>query len=472
MIIWKKNRFLEGTSKSSENISNRCGTNKLELLMNNEQRMSKAAKELLDIASTLSNFDVGMSYISNQLMDFANEMAFLSESSLAIVEEATASMTQVNYTIDETSNVLENLAEKSKLLSEKNSENHTHLSEVNVLKENVINDANVMSTKIEQLVDLATEVGKIVDSVQGIANQTNLLALNAAIEAARAGEHGKGFSVVAEEVRKLADDTKQNLDGMRQFVNDIYTAAGEGKESMDHTLSSTENMSQKIDVVSQTINENINMLESVIISVSDINSSMQGIKLSTEEINKAMEASSEDAQRLSNMTQSIHNDAKRSVDFAKSIEAIDDKLSLVVNHLFDGLKTGDNAVTNEDLLRIIGKAKVAHQDWVKNLSKMVDRMHVSPIQTNPKKCAFGHFYQALAITHPSIAKEWADVGDTHTRFHLMGDKIISAIRQNLASDANRMLVETKRYSEELLNMLIGIESTITNLTNTGKEIFE
>lgn len=472
MRLWKKKYGINKKSSLSLGEDNGNKIINFDQLVHNEKRMSDAAKEILDIASSISHFDVGMTYISEHLMDFANELAYLSESNLAIVEEATASMSQVNHTIDETSHVLQNLADESNLLSDKNNANHALLSEVSALKENVVSDAEIMSTKIEQLVDLATEVGRIVESVQGIANQTNLLALNAAIEAARAGEHGKGFSVVASEVRNLADDTKQNLEGMRQFVNDIHEAAKEGKESMERTIASTEKMSEKIDVVSTTISENITMLHEVIEEVSEINTSMKDIKLSTCEINKAMEASSEDAQRLSNMTQSISSDAKDSVGYAKNIQALDDRLSNVVNNLYEGLNTGSHSVTNEELKNIISKAKKAHTEWVEKLFKMVETMHVSPLQTNPKKCAFGHFYHALTVTHPEIAAEWSKIGDLHTRFHRTGDKILPVIRQKQQVEAKRMFEETKKLSTQLLDLLEAVEYKIDVLTTENKKIFE
>lgn len=187
--------------------------NSFEKLFDNERKMSEAAKKILSIAASLSSFDVNMSHISYNLMDFAKEMALLSESNLAIVEQTTASMSEVNETVNETSATLDNLAEASQILMSRNNTSLSQLSEINQLKDNVVNDANIMSNQIQQLVEMANNINYIVNSVKAIADQTNLLALNASIEAARAGEHGRGFAVVAQEIRKLADDTKRALKG-------------------------------------------------------------------------------------------------------------------------------------------------------------------------------------------------------------------------------------------------------------------
>ena len=124
-----------------------------EKLLNNERKMSIAAKRILDIVSSISSFDVNMSHISYQLLDFAGELATLSESNLAIVEETTASMNQVNEAIDATSQTLDDLSDESELLAKKNDESMELLIEVK-LKENVIGDTGVMNEKIQQLVDL------------------------------------------------------------------------------------------------------------------------------------------------------------------------------------------------------------------------------------------------------------------------------------------------------------------------------
>ncbi len=441
-------------------------------LLENENRMSVAAKEVLDIASAISNFDVGMSHISNQLMEFAKEMATLSESNLAIVEETNATVNTVTDTIDVTAETLDNLAAESENLTQKNNESKILLQDVEQLKENVIQDTENMSGKIEQLVELTTEVGKIVESVQAIANQTNLLALNAAIEAARAGEQGRGFSVVADEVRKLADDTKQNLDGMRGFVDKIYGAAQEGKESMDRALDSTHQMSTKIDMVSNTVGSNIEMLHGVDQKVKEINTSMQNIKISADEINKAMETSSIDAQRLTEMTQNIQRDAEDTVEYAKNISKIDDRLSNVVNDLFKGLKDGKHAISNEEIQIALKKAYQAHIDWMSKLKEMVDTMTVLPLQTNSKKCAFGHFYHSLPIEHPAISEEWKKIDKLHHEFHMFGDKVIGKIKENDSNEAQVIYQEAEQISFQLRALIDALIQKIAKLMEHGVQIFK
>lgn len=99
-------------------------------LINNEKKMSESAKQILDVVSSLSNFDVGMSHISYRLNDFAGEISYLSESNLAIVEETTASMSQVKESINTTSETLKHLANQSESLTGKNDESMELLQEV------------------------------------------------------------------------------------------------------------------------------------------------------------------------------------------------------------------------------------------------------------------------------------------------------------------------------------------------------
>lgn len=440
-------------------------------LCENEKRMADAAGQILEIASSISSFDVEMSHISNRLMAFANELADLSESNLAIVQETTASMHNVNETIQYTNSVLSDLTEESSALGERNKESQVHLDELEVLKNDVIKDTHDMNEKITQLTNLAVEVSKVVESVQGIASQTNLLALNAAIEAARAGEQGRGFSVVAEEVRKLADDTKANLEGMQSFVSDIHTAAKEGKESVERTLQSTEEMSEKMGLVSQTVNDNISILHEVVNSISHINDNMQNIQSAAGDINSAMELSSKNAESLTLMTQTIREDSDSSIQSSQSVSAIDERITTVSGMLYAGLQSGENALTNEALQENIVKVEQAHKNWMTTLQKIVESGHVSPLQTNSMKCAFGHFYYALPIENPRLSEDWKAIKEVHHQLHENGKKALEALKSNNSELAQKYYANADAQSKKVIALLEKVNHTITDMTNEGVNVF-
>jgi len=429
-------------------------------LLDNEERMATAAKGILDLASSLSQFDVDMSHVSYELVDFAEEMALVSQSNVAIVEETTAEMLQVEETIEKTSNTLEEVSKDSQELSAKNDESLILLREVHDIKENVEQVTEDLSDKFGQLVDLSVEVTKIVDSVQRIAEETNLLALNAAIESARAGEYGRGFGVVAEEIRKLADDTSLNLKGMKTFVDDIHQATQDGRSSLESTLKATESMNQKIVLVNETVMENVSMLNSLINRIQDINIAMEGVKGASNEISLAMEESSKGSESLSHMAEQIKEQSRSSSSIAEKLGNIDDELSDIITYLYNGLEGSINALSNEEIYEVIDKAKQSHLDWIKGLDKIVSEMRIYPIQIDGNKCAFGHFYNAVSIDNPKILSDWNEIESIHLEFHKMGEKVTEAVRDKNSDLARNYYRDAIALSEKMISLLDHIQGNI------------
>jgi methyl-accepting chemotaxis protein len=422
-------------------------------LFNSEKIMNDKTKELMRTLIKLSSFDVETSFLSNNLQELSSQLASVSESNLAIVEETTASMNVVNELVTETADNLHLLADSSSEIVEMNHESIKQIEDINRLK-NVVNDnASDMNTSIEKLIYLANSVTGIVDAVEKIADQTNLLALNASIEAARAGEHGKGFSVVAGEIRKLAEDTTRSLGSMRGLVKDIQTSANAGKSSMENTLISTNEMNGKIDMVYETISNNVSLLEKTVEDVDHMSVKMEGIKESVTEINSAMESSSQDAQELNLMTSNIQRDAEKSSKISKKIKEIDDELSEIVKNQIDAINQGAHPVKNSDIVKQILAAKEAHKNWYRVLESMIDDMEIKPLQTNDKKCAFGHFYHSIDINDIKIKDNWDRVDELHGRFHSIGDKVQYAIKSNETFEISRLMKEASEISRDMFSQL-------------------
>jgi methyl-accepting chemotaxis protein len=208
-------------------------------------------------------------------------------------------------------------------------------------------NANLESAKmIGELERQSEEIGKIVHAVTRIADQTNLLALNAAIEAARAGEHGKGFAVVADEVRNLAEISEKSARGIQEVVNEIQnqvkvvaadteTAGKKGREEVEKAKVITQDLLkvagdfEEIQVNCADIQKNatealagaktyLKGAEEIAAAAEEATSACQEAQKSTQEQSKAYSEMSDAARSLAEMAESL----KTSTNAQKSAEEL------------------------------------------------------------------------------------------------------------------------------------------------------
>ncbi|MFD1356357.1 protoglobin domain-containing protein [Fictibacillus halophilus] len=170
--------------------------------------------------------------ITQSVGNSVEELASISEETSAALQELTSKADEVVVFAKDTAESAEEVS-KNSLAGKNKLEEHQQM--INKVKE----QSEQISAELVNLEQATVKINDVVDIVTAIAEQTNLLSLNAAIEAARAGEAGKGFSVVAHEVRKLADQTKTSVSGVSDLVKNTHKrieAVSESVASIHHFI--------------------------------------------------------------------------------------------------------------------------------------------------------------------------------------------------------------------------------------------
>ncbi|RAK06701.1 methyl-accepting chemotaxis protein [Halanaerobium saccharolyticum] len=230
--------------------------------LNRKDEIGKLLNDLNEMKNKLSQIIGNVINISSNLSASSEELSASSEEMSASAEEVGRSVQEIasgaeeqSAQVDESKNNIDNLMEEIKLV-ENNTEkmNQQASNVINYLDQGnqsinksinqvaeVKNKTITVTEKIHQLGELSEKIGNIIKLISGISSQTNLLALNAAIEAARAGEAGRGFSVVADEIRNLAEESSQATEQIASLINQIQNGVQAAVSEIDETNQSVEN---------------------------------------------------------------------------------------------------------------------------------------------------------------------------------------------------------------------------------------
>ncbi|SET74251.1 methyl-accepting chemotaxis protein [Pseudomonas graminis] len=270
------------------------------------QQINQAASQLIESVQNIS-------VASQQLSGAVSEQSNAASSMAATVEELTVSINHVSMNAGEAGG----LASRS---GQQSVDGSTVIQNTLTSMNGIAKTVQHASTKVSELGQHSEQISTIISVIQGIADQTNLLALNAAIEAARAGEQGRGFAVVADEVRLLAQNTGKSTKEIASMIDKIQLGVRDTVESMRSGV--------------MEVSQGVEMAESAGKAITEISESSGQVLVVVEQISLALREQTE-------ASQDVARNVERSAQMAEQNNlSVQDLLrsSNDLNQLAKGLK--------------------------------------------------------------------------------------------------------------------------------------
>lgn len=470
---------------------------------NNLQFASEQSSETTSqIATTIQQVVSGTQQQTENITKTAVTVNQMGRSIDGVAQGAEELAAAVNQTVDLTAQMMSGIQQVTDE-TQKISESIANAAEVSrkgasIVADNVKGMAEIKkkvdlsSQKVAAMGELSEQIGTIVETIDDIASQTNVLALNASIEAAQAGEHSKGFTVVADEVCKLAERTVSATKEIGELIGEVQVTITGAVSAMAESASEVDTGTRLVNNAGDALSSILTAVEEVNEQVENISTASNGIKSSSEELVSAMDsvsavvkenevATEEMAAGPNEVTQAFENIASISKENSAAVEEV----SAAAEEMAAQVK--EVSSSSEDLSEMMNSLvalvatfqlsyacaleqkfeffKDSHIQWMGKLDKMiVGRIHFNETEIpDHHDCVLGAWYYGSGSADMCDFAGFDSLEAPHARLHAQVKEAVAAYNrgdEQLAEKASRNVEELLHEVVDLLNQLEfqGLES--------------
>jgi len=413
-----------------------------------KDELAQLGIDLNHMVESLASMAGSVTESSNSILDTAREVksAVAAQSSGAsqqasAINQTTTTLEEINATAQQNLEKATSLYDVTKLAKSEGNDGLVAVETAIVAMHDIHGNMEDISTHITELNERLQQIEEITNTVDDLAQQSRMLALNASIESAKAGEAGRGFSVVAEEVKELAEQSRQAAAQVKSILSEVSGASkravqsvASGNAGADKGAELTERAGLVLQGLNKVINDSALSSQQIVAAIRQETAGIEQIRIAMQEINTITGQFVSATQQTDEATEKFTNSAAQLQD--------------MVSHFKLETPSFDFEL-----------ARAVHRTWVIRMEGFLEGNETLSENEaiSHHQCELGKWFDTQGLSMYGHIAEMHELGKDHEQLHSLIKKVIGKFNKGIKIDKDQVMINVRSLSDKIISHLTSIQ---------------